>query len=108
MNGQQNSINSGYIPPNGFVPNDTAAIKIAEAVWLPIYGEKIYSERPFVATLDTLNGIWTVRGSLPPSTLSIDSSVSPSFTMLELVNGGTAVIKLQKSDGKVLFVLHYK
>ena len=42
-----------YSPPNGFVPDQTTATSIAEAVWIPIWGEEsIRAERPFVATLD--------------------------------------------------------
>ena len=52
-----------YKPKNGFVPNKETALKIAEAVWLPIYGKSIYNEKPFKATL--LNGqIWQVEGTL--------------------------------------------
>jgi hypothetical protein len=32
---------TGYIPKDGFVPNEATAIKIAIAVWTPIYGDKI-------------------------------------------------------------------
>jgi len=31
-------------PEQGFVPNVNTAINIAEAIWLPIYGESIYSK----------------------------------------------------------------
>ena len=30
---------AGYVPKNGFVPDEKTAIKIAEAVLFPIYGE---------------------------------------------------------------------
>ena len=33
----------GYLPKEGFVPDKNTAIKIAEAVWFPIYGESIYA-----------------------------------------------------------------
>lgn len=29
-----------------FVPNEQTAIRIAEAIWLPIYGEQIYESKP--------------------------------------------------------------
>jgi hypothetical protein len=39
------------MPPGGYVPDETTAIAIAKAVWIPIYGkEQIESEAPFVAT----------------------------------------------------------
>ncbi|MDD4969563.1 MAG: NTF2 fold immunity protein [Paludibacter sp.] len=80
---------SGYIPKDGFVPDKITAIRIAIAVWLPIYGDAIYKEKPFDAVLK--NGIWIVEGSLPKGFL-----------------GGVAVIKIQKKDGKVLSVFHGK
>jgi hypothetical protein len=80
----------GYIPKDGFVPDQHTAIRIAEAVLTPIYGEeRIQGERPFRASLE--KDVWTVEGFLPPGT-----------------PGGTAVCKISKKDGRVLFVMHYK
>ena len=74
----------------GMVPDKETAIKIAESVWYPIYGSEIYTELPFVAELEG-DTVWEVRGSLPEGWL-----------------GGTAVIRLRKSDGAVLDVWHEK
>jgi hypothetical protein len=75
-------------PKDGFVPNELTAIRIAEAVLVPIYGEvDIRSERPFKAAL--ADGVWTVTGTLPPKFL-----------------GGTAIVRLAKSDGRIMFVIH--
>jgi hypothetical protein len=50
-----------YVPKEGFVPNEKTAIRIAEAVLGPIYGEvQIAKERPFAATLK--GGVWTIEG----------------------------------------------
>ena len=59
----------GYLPENGFVPNQATAIKIAEAVLVPIYGQKtIDGEKPFRVSLD--DQIWVVKGKeLPPDML---------------------------------------
>ena len=84
---EQNAPN--YNPKNGYVPDSTTAIKIAEAVWLPIYGQHIYDERPFVSELKI--GIWTVHGTLPENS-----------------EGGTAEIEISQQDGKILKVIHYK
>lgn len=47
-----------------FVPNDSTAIKIAEAIWHPIYGNEIYEYLPFKAEL--INGlVWKVSGTVP-------------------------------------------
>jgi hypothetical protein len=73
-----------------FVPNEETAIKVAEAVWLPIFGNEIYDNRPFVAKL--LNSrIWLVQGT----------TVKTQF-------GGVPYIEIQKSDCKVLRVYHDK
>ena len=78
------------VPSNGFVPDEKTAIKIAEAVWIPIYGEhQIQSEKPFVASLK--NGVWTVEGSLPKGW-----------------DGGVAIAEISKRDGRILRVSHGK
>ena len=79
-----------YMPPGGYVPDAATAIKIAVAVWEPIYGRKqIQSQKPFQATLR--DGVWTVYGSLPPNT-----------------PGGVAEADISKKDGRVLRVIHGK
>ena len=73
----------------GIVPDAGTAIKVAEAILIPIYGEdQIAKERPFVARL--YGGTWIVTGTLPPNFL-----------------GGTAVVKLKKLDGRVVFINHF-
>ena len=86
--GPQKQQPHSYIPPNGFVPDSATAVRIAQAVWSPIYGEaQIAGERPFHATLR--KGVWTVSGSLPPNTA-----------------GGVAVAEISKRDGRILRVSH--
>lgn len=72
------------------MPNEATAIRIAEAVWLSIYGKSIDEKKPFTAELpgDTL---WAVAGSLPANTL-----------------GGVPYIEIMKKDGRVLTVGHGK
>ena len=71
------------------VPNAETAIKIAIAVWLPIYGDRIYDEKPFHAELK--NGIWFVYGTLKSG-----------------YKGGVAEAKIRKIDGLILEVIHGK
>src|SRR6267378_1061221 len=86
----QNAQRRGAVPAKGFVPDSATAVRIAVAVWIPIYGEQlIMSEQPFVAKLT--DGVWTVTGSLPPA--------PPGTVMV----GGTAVAKISKRDGRILF-----
>lgn len=80
-----------FIPKDGFVPDKETAIRIAEAVWIPIYGEeKINSEKPFKATLS--NGVWMVEGSLPEG----------------FEKGGVAIAEIAKKDGRIIRVSHGK
>ena len=79
-----------YKPSQGYVPNAETAIRIALAVWEPIYGKKqIDSEKPYRATLKS--GVWIVEGSLPPGWL-----------------GGVAIAEISASDGTILRVSHGK
>lgn len=74
---------------DGYIPDEETAIKIAEAVWLPIYGEKVNDEKPFHAVLQN-DSVWIVEGTLHN----------------EL--GGVARAEIQKRDGKILRVIHGK
>jgi hypothetical protein len=79
-------------PKDGFVPNAETAVKIAEAVLIPVYGEKkISEERPFQATQQ--HNIWRVTGTL---------NCAPNC------KGGTAEVRISKTTGEILFVGHYK
>ena len=76
-----------FVPKEGFVPSEETAIKIAEAVWLPIYGDSLKDERPFHAKV--VGEIWHVEGSLPEGWL-----------------GGVAEAEISKVDGRILRVSH--
>ena len=53
----------GYKTARGFVPDSATAVKIAEAVLVPVYGEsKVTAERPFHAALK--DDVWVVEGAL--------------------------------------------
>ena len=86
--GPGSSAPHSYEPPEGFVPDSSTATRIAEAVWIPIYGEEqIRNQRPYRAALQGAS--WVVRGSLPPG--------QP---------GGVAVAEIARSDGRILRVSH--
>ena len=79
-----------YKPKDGYVPNAETAIKIAVAVWIPIYGQvQIDGEKPYKARLE--KGVWYVDGSLPEGYI-----------------GGVATAEIQKDDGKIIRVSHGK
>ena len=65
------------------------AIKIAEAVWLPIYGNGINEKKPFVAKLQ--GEIWVIQGTLPTEML-----------------GGVPVAEISKKSGEILRISHGK
>ena len=79
---------AGYRPRDGFVPDSATAVRIAVAVWIPIYGaSQIRSEQPYIAKLN--KDVWTVTGTLPQGSV-----------------GGTAEARIAKRDGRILFVIH--
>ena len=84
----QDTAKQSYIPRKGFVPDSATAVRIAVAVWCPIYGaNQIASEQPFVATLH--DGVWTVTGSLPPESV-----------------GGVAWAEIAKADARIIRAGH--
>jgi hypothetical protein len=79
-----------YKPRDGFVPDAQTAVKIAEAVLIPVYGEKqIRSEEPLTGQLK--GDVWTVGGTLrcpmvkvdlrPTVTVELPSSSCPRRTV---------------------------
>ena len=81
---------ANHLPPRGVIPDQVTAQQVAEAILMPIYGEdKIRHEEPFVASL--ANDVWTVKGSLPKNAV-----------------GGTAVIKISKTTGRVFQIVHFE
>jgi len=82
-------VEHNYRPEAGYVPDAETAMKIAEAVWLPIYGERVLEKKPWRARLE--NDAWIVEGSLP--------GMSP---------GGVPVVQISKRTGEILRVSHGK
>ncbi len=78
-----------FVPMKGFVPDKNTAVAIAYAVAVPIYGKKqMDEEEPFRAELK--DGVWTVLGTM--------HCVS--------CMGGTLIMQIDKSSGKIIFVGH--
>lgn len=89
----------GNKPKDGYVPDSATAVKIAEAVLIPVYGKKqIESERPFTASLK--DDIWTVAGTLrcPDGKGGFRSDC----------DGGVAVVRICRKDGRILYIMHGK
>lgn len=85
----EETIIHNYKPEQGYVPDKATAIKIAEAIWMPIYGNNIYDMKPFNAKLK--NGVWTVTGTLPGQ-----------------MKGGVPVAEILKDTGEIIRVSHGK
>jgi hypothetical protein len=84
----------GHMPSKGFVPDEETAIKIAEAVWLPIYGRSVLGQKPYKATLmDGKN--WLVEGTGRRILSFIFAS-----------GGGVAFTEIDKFSGEILWVIH--
>lgn len=93
----ENKANNEYSPketiPRDYVPNEETAKRVAEAIWLPIYGEKILEQRPYNVILK--DSIWVVGGLMP-----LPCRNEPGC------RGGTAYIEIRKRDCKILKVTH--
>lgn len=88
--------NQGFVPKEGFVPNETVALAIAEAVLIPVYGKSVIdSERPFKVVLKS--NVWTITGSVPCD--GPPGAVCP---------GGAAELRISKRTGQILFMTHYQ
>jgi len=80
-------------PARGYVPDAETAKRIAEAVWVPIYGtEEIDSQKPF--QVQFVKGIWIVQGVLHNENTNY------------IVVGGTAHVEIAQKDGRILKVSH--
>ena len=86
-----NVLASNNVTHEDYVTDETTAIKIAEAIWLPIYGNSIYDKQPFNAKYVEKDNSWIVEGTLPPNIL-----------------GGVPEIKINRTTGEILYVRHGK
>lgn len=87
-----NYINNTNLNPqqNGYINDETTAIRIAESVLLPIYGKEILNEKPFHATLKN-DSIWVIDGTQKKGDAA-----------------GTVYVEIQKKDCKIIKLFHYK
>jgi ATP-dependent Clp protease ATP-binding subunit ClpA len=82
-NSSQQRVTTFALPKAGCVPDAETAVRIAEAVWTPLYGsETVGKQQPIRAEL--IDDVWTVRGS----------PADPAQRSL--------VAKIGRSDGRVL------
>ena len=82
---------SSVRPKAGMVPDASAATAIAYVIGVPVFGKKqMNDEQPFRA--DLKDGIWTVLGTLHCTSC----------------DGGTLIVQINKSDGRILHLAHSK
>src|SRR5216684_4442023 len=76
------------MPPQGIVPDEATAVKIAEVVFPSVFGAEVVDKfLPYHAQFK--DGVWTVYGTLKRGS-----------------RGGTPMMRIRKKDGKVLGVWH--
>jgi len=73
---------------DGFVPDKTTAVEMAKVIGTRIYGKQILNQAPFDAELDS--GVWIVNGTNLKS------------------EGGVLHMEIQKSDGRIIKMIHGK
>jgi hypothetical protein len=97
------SFGQDAIPKQGYVPDSATALKVAEAVLIPVYGQaKIESQRPFTAKLK--DDVWTVSGTL----LCADVQLRRPAPVLVSPCQGILEVRISKSDAHVLEMLPHK
>jgi hypothetical protein len=89
------------VPKKGYVPDSATALKVAEAVLIPVYGQqKVDSQRPFSAKLE--DDVWTVDGTLYCSDRQLGSQLIVKHC------SGLLEVRISKSDAHVLSMLPKK
>ena len=89
----QQSAPQANLPPRGFVPDSATAVRIAVAVWIPLYGEsEIKAQQPFVATLK--DSVWTVTAT--------PHAITYLLLAGKVIEGGTLLAKIAQSDARIL------
>jgi hypothetical protein len=78
---------SVHMPAAGFVPDSVTAVRIAVAVWTPIFGEaQVAAQSPYRARLE--GDVWSVAGTVSAGQ-----------------RGGGAYAEISKRDARVLTVI---
>ncbi|MDP4115033.1 MAG: NTF2 fold immunity protein [Bacteroidota bacterium] len=56
---------------DGYIPNAATAIKIAKAIWIPLYGETDYLNKTFKTELSK-DGVWKVYNQVPADSQGVE------------------------------------
>lgn len=89
---QQKNAAREWKESDGLIPDSTTAVKIAEIIWLNVYGENVLDTKPYKAKLID-NKVWIVEGTL---------NKGADY------DGGTPYLEIQKDNCKVIGISHSK
>lgn len=70
--------------------DEASAVKIAEAIFVKVYGERVLSERPWKTALEQDDSVYHIRGTL------------------KTTKGGVPEIRLKRSNAEVISICHGK
>ena len=79
--------------------DEASAIKIAEVIFVKIYGEDVLSQKPWKVKLETDDSIFHIEGTLHTSK-EARGGVG--------VRGGVGEIKIKRSNAEVVSMMHGK
>ena len=89
---QDGHIPSDRLPEAGVVPDAVTAMRIAEAVWIPLYGEELVKQQsPLEADLSS--SVWTVRGTCQSEQAANRLVAAIAQTDGRILKIGTSVLK---------------
>lgn len=88
------SIKNLQISGEGYIPDEKCLMKIAKAIWIPIYGTKKIMYKKYSVNLDD-NNIWTIEGS-------------PILSSFLTVHGGGPYLQIDGISGRVIEVSYTK
>ena len=70
--------------------DETVAVKIAEAIFVKIYGERVLEQKPWKVKMERDDTVFFIEGTL------------------KTTKGGVAEIRLKRSNAEVISILHGK
>ena len=73
--------------------DEASAVKIAEVIFVKIYGERILEEKPWIVKLEADDSIFHIEGT---------------FNKPEGTLGGVGEIKIKRSNAEVVSMMHGK
>ncbi|KAA9333013.1 hypothetical protein F0P96_08490 [Hymenobacter busanensis] len=82
--GQTRSYPADPVPKQGYIPDASTAVNVAEALWVSLYGPSVYQRKPYRVVLRD-SSVWVVYGTGPAG-----------------VKEEVPTIEINKQDGRIL------